>query len=187
MKSQERKNREKKAQLETILRFQGKKISLLSVLFEWEDGSKSTSDIVKHPGAIALLPINEKKEIVLIRQWRKAPEEILIEIPAGTLEPPETPQECATRELQEEAGLKPLTLISLGGFYSSPGFCNEYIHLFLAKDLITSYLQAGDSDGIDVFSLSLEDALSWAYEGKIQDSKTLAALCLYQLWLSRST
>lgn len=186
MNSQKRKEREEKALSETLLKFQGKKISLFSLFFKWEDGSLSSSDIVKHPGAVALLPINEKDELILIRQWRKSTGEILIEIPAGTLEVQETPEECASRELQEEVGYKPSTLISLGGFYTSPGFCNEFIHLFLAKDLQISKLEAQDAEGIDVFTLSLEEALLWAKQGKIRDSKTLSALCLYKLWLSHS-
>ncbi len=186
MKSLQRQEKEKKDLKQTILRYKGKRISLFSMLFEDDNGSLFSSEIVKHPGAVALLPINENGDILLIRQWRRAISEILLEIPAGTLEPLEIPVDCATRELQEEVGLKPKTLIPLGGFYTSPGFCNEYIHLFLAKNLIINPLNAEDSDGIDVLTISLEEALSWAYEGKICDSKTLSALCLYQLWLSHS-
>jgi ADP-ribose pyrophosphatase len=182
--SQNRKKKEQKALIETILRHKGNRISLVSMVFKDNEGISFTSDVIKHPGAVALLPITEKGEVMLIRQWRRAIENILIEIPAGTIEPSEPPKECAIRELQEEVGYKPLNLTSLGGFYASPGFCNEYIHLFLARDLVISQLKAEDSEGIDVFTLPLEEALSWVQQGKICDSKTISALCLYQLWLS---
>ncbi len=186
MKSQERKKKEGKALKQTLLRYQGHRISLSSLFFTWEDGSEFVTEIVKHPGAVAILPIDPKGNLIFIQQWRRALGEILLEIPAGTLEPSEEPQTCAIRELQEEVGFKPQKLIPLGGFYTSPGFCNEYVHLFLAQDLIISPLQAEDSDGIDILTLSLEEALKWALTWKIKDSKTLSALCLYQLWLSQS-
>ena len=154
MKSQEQKNKEEKALTKTLLRYEGKRISLFSLLFTWEDGSESAHEIVKHPGAVAILPIDKEGNLILIRQWRRATEEILIEIPAGTLEPPEPPDKCAIRELQEEVGFKPQTLIPLGGFFTSPGFCNEFVHLFLAQDLEISHLRADDTDGIDIFTLS---------------------------------
>ncbi len=184
MKSQERKNKEDKALKKTLLRYEGKRISLFSVVFTWEDGSESTREIVKHPGAVAILPIDKDGNLIFIKQWRIATEEILLEIPAGTLEPPEPPKDCAIRELQEEVGFKPRSLIPLGGFFTAPGFCNEFIHFFLAQDLEISHLKAEDTDGIDIVVVSLEEALRWASNGKIRDGKTLSALLLYQLWRS---
>jgi ADP-ribose pyrophosphatase len=186
VKSQNQKNKEEKALTKTLLRYEGKRISLFSLLFTWEDGSESAHEIVKHPGAVAILPIDKEGNLIFIQQWRRATEEILIEIPAGTLEPPEPPKDCAIRESQEEIGFKPRSLIPLGGFFTAPGFCNEFIHLFLAQDLEVSHLKAEDTDGIDILTVSLSEALTWALNGKIRDSKTLSALFLYQLWHSQS-
>lgn len=181
MKSQERKNKEEKALKKTLLRYEGTRISLFSTVFTWEDGSESSREIVKHPGAVAILPVDKDGNLIFIKQRRTAAEEILIEIPAGTLEPPEPPKDCAIRELQEEIGFRPRSLIPLGGFFTAPGFCNEFIHLFLAQDLEVSRLKAEDTDGIDILPVSLEEALTLALSGKIRDGKTLSALFLYQL------
>ncbi len=184
MKSQEQKNKEEKALKKTLLRYEGTRISLFSMVFTWENGSESSREIVKHPGAVAILPIDKDGNLVLIKQWRIASGEILLEIPAGTLEPSEPPKECAIRELQEEIGFKPRSLTPLGGFFTAPGFCNEFIHLFLAEDLEVSHLKAEDTDGIDIVVVSLEEAQALALNGKIRDGKTLSALLLYQLWRS---
>ena len=93
-----------------------------------------TREVVTHPGAAAILPIDEEGNLVLIKQWRHAVREILIEVPAGVLEKGEEPIICAQRELQEETGYKAHKLSPLGGFFTASGFCNEYIFLFLAKD-----------------------------------------------------
>ena len=140
---------------------------------------KKAFDVVKHPGAVAILAIDEKENLVLIKQWRRTVEEILIEIPAGTLEKGEDPYHCAQRELREETGFRANSLTLLGGFYTAPGFCNEYIHLFLAKDLIHDPLQAEDSDDIDLYLIPLQTAFSLSQQGKIKDCKTLSALFLY--------
>ncbi|MBM3199235.1 MAG: NUDIX hydrolase [Chlamydiae bacterium] len=140
----------------------------------------STFDLVKHPGAVAILPINEEGKLLLIRQWRRAVQEILVEIPAGTLELGEEPLSCAERELREETGFQAKSLSCLGGFYTVPGFCNEYIHLFLATHLTYAPLIAEDTDDIDLFPCTWEEALHLVVTGKIRDSKTLTALFLYR-------
>ncbi len=185
-KSERQRDQEEAARKELFLAYQGKIISAYKETLYGEDGTVSVRDFVKHPGAVAILPVDENGHILFIKQWRRAAGTILIEIPAGTLEAGENPLECADRELQEEIGFRANTMISLGGFYTVPGFCNEYIHLFLAKDLFPSVLWADDSDYIDLFALSLEEALTLASEGAFLDSKTLSALCLYQLWLKKA-
>ncbi len=172
---------EEAAKKELSLAYQGRIITTYEEKLHLQDGSVVTRDLVKHPGAVAVIPVDENGRILFIKQWRRAAGKILIEIPAGTLEKGEDPRECADRELQEEIGFRAQTLISLGGFYTAPGFCDEYIHLFLGKDLFPSVLWADDSDYIDLFALSLEEALALAKTGAFLDAKTLSALCLYQL------
>ncbi len=185
-KSEKQRVQEEGAKKELSLIYQGKIISAYKETLHFEDGTTAVRDLVKHPGAVAIIPVDENGHILFIKQWRRAAQKILIEIPAGTLEVGEIPLECADRELQEEIGFRANTMISLGGFYTAPGFCDEYIHLFLAKDLFPSILWADDSDYIDLFALSLEEALTLASEGAFLDSKTLSALSLYQLWLKKS-
>lgn len=182
-KSKKEMEKETSCPIQTQLIYQGRILTVCLEIQDREDGSKVISDLIKHPGAVALLPVDRKGDLFLIKQWRRGAKKILIEIPAGTLEPLEKPLDCAERELQEEIGFKPTTLIPLGGLYTAPGFCDEYIHLFLAKDLIPSPLHAEDTDGIDLLKVSLEEALALAKQRDICDSKTLSALFLYTLWL----
>jgi len=140
-------------------------------------------EIVIHPGAVAILPIDEHGNLILIEQWRHATQKIMLEIPAGILEQGESPDVCAQRELQEEAGYLAKTLIPMGGVYTSPGFCNEYIHLFLAKDLEVSYLPPDECEAIDLKVLSLDKALEMIQKKEIEDSKTINAIFYYHAFL----
>ena len=135
-----------------------------------------------HPGAVAIVPINEQGNLLLVKQWRRAANRITLELPAGTLEENEPPLECAQRELQEEIGYKADTFISLGGFYSSPGFCTEYIHLFIAETLSESSLLPDDHEAIDVVEISLIDALKLIDSHQMNDSKTIIGILQYDRW-----
>jgi len=157
---------------------QGKVVSF------YQDGSL---DIIVHPGAVGILPVDQEGKLLLIRQWRHPVQRDLLEIPAGCLEPSESILDCAQRELQEEAGVRAGTLIPLGGIYTAPGFCTEYIHLFLAQDLLESSLPPDESEDITVIPTTLEEAERKAQSGDLCDGKTLTALYLYKLWLSHLT
>ncbi len=137
-------------------------------------------DFIEHPGAVGILPIQDNGNLLFIRQWRRATNTILLEIPAGRLEQEETPEKCADRELREETGFQAGRLTRLGGIYTAPGFCNEFVHLFIGEDLSSNPLWADDTDHIDLVSLSLKEVLFLAKSGKITDAKTLAILLLYQ-------
>lgn len=164
---------------------QGRLISIHSESYTTELGPIHT-DIVVHPGAVAIIPINEEGEILLIKQWRRAVQKILIEVPAGTLEASENILDCAHRELQEETGFKAQTMIPLGSLYTCPGFCTEEIHLFLGKDLIVSPLPGDETEAIDLLPLSLDAALTKIDLGEITDAKTISALFLYLRWLEKT-
>ncbi len=178
---------EKSAKVESKIVHRGYIFNLRVDTFQIGSGPVRTWDIILHPGAVAMLPIDSKGHLILIKQWRRAAEKILIEIPAGTLEVGEPPDICAQRELQEEIGFKAQELISLGGFYSAPGFCSEYLHFFIARHLIPSSLPADDGEGIDVITLSLDQALEMIDTGEICDIKTIAGILRYQRWLKRGT
>ncbi|MBI2743311.1 MAG: NUDIX hydrolase [Chlamydiales bacterium] len=146
-------------------------------------GKQRQWDVILHPGAVAILPINSDGELLLIKQWRRAAERILIELPAGTLDAGEPPDVCAQRELQEETGYRAQELIGLGGFFTAPGFCTEYIHFFIARELTPSYLEADDDEGIDLLPVSLKLALEMIDSGTICDAKTIAGIMRYERWL----
>ncbi len=163
--------------------FQGRIISVHREVITFPEGTSIVSDVVIHPGAVAIIPVMDTGEILCIKQWRRAIQKVIIEIPAGTLEEGEPPLLCAQRELQEEIGYKAAELIALGGFYTTPGFCTEYLHIFLGKGLIRSPLVGEDSHEIDPFPLTLDKALDMIVSGEINDAKTIAALGLYERYL----
>lgn len=141
-------------------------------------GREGTIEVVEHPGGVTILASDRDQRLLLVRQYRHPASRELLELPAGTLEPGETPESCAARELQEEAGYKPGRLERLGGFYLAPGYCTEYQHVFLASDLVASRLE-GDEEAIYLETASLEEALRLVAAGEIEDAKTVAALLLY--------
>lgn len=144
-------------------------------------------DIVVHPGAVVIVPVTSEGRILLVEQWRRAANQVMIELPAGTLEKGEPTLLCAQRELQEETGFRAGEIIPMGGFYTVPGYCTEYLHLFLAKDLEAAPLPADDGEEIDLLSLSLDEVHLQIESGKICDAKTIAGIYRYERWLKRKT
>ena len=106
--------------------FQGRAVKLRVDTVEKPSGARTTREIVEHSNCIAVVVVDEDNKVILVRQFRKPVEEELLEIPAGGIEPGETPDQAACRELQEEIGFRPNTLEDLGGFYAAPGYCTEY-------------------------------------------------------------
>jgi ADP-ribose pyrophosphatase len=173
---------EKNSKVERKEIYRGKTIAIRSDTLKKQDGSTKTWDIVIHPGAVVLVPITDKNEIILVKQWRRAIEKRILELPAGTLELGEHPQDCAQRELQEETGFRAKQMISLGGFFSAPGFCTEYLHLFLALHLEQAPLTPDDDEGIDLLMVSLQNAEKLIETGEICDAKTIAGILRYAKW-----
>ncbi len=143
------------------------------------DGKHGMREVVEHPGAVAVLPILGNGDLLLIRQYRKAVEESLIEIPAGKLEPGELPEACARRELWEETGLTAKKLQFLYSFYTSPGFANERIFLFLAwigNDTVQRPLSLDTDEFVQPFTVTLGESMRWVMDGRIKDAKTVLAI-----------
>lgn len=184
-KSERQQHLESKSLIKSDMIYHGKIISLRRDEFFDEHQIKRQYDVVLHPGAVAIIPIDEEGNLYFVKQWRRATSEILLELPAGTLEPGESPIDCAQRELQEEIGFMPKTLISLGGIYTAPGFSNEFIHLFLAEGLSKSVLKGDDSDYIDIIKTSVDDALHLMKDGHIRDAKTLSGILIYLRYKNR--
>lgn len=140
------------------------------------DGNHAKREQVRHPGAVAIVALDDDQHVLLVRQFRLAARQIMTEIPAGTLYEEEEPAECATRELQEEAGYKPGVLESLGGFFVAPGYTTEYIHLFLGTRLTPSVLPKDSDEFIEVLRVPFAEALAMIERGAIIDSKTIVGL-----------
>ncbi|HDM91986.1 MAG TPA: NUDIX hydrolase [Candidatus Korarchaeota archaeon] len=133
--------------------------------------------LVDHPGAVVIVPV-QKGEVYLIRQWRYAVGEELIEVPAGTLEPGEEPDKTAVRELREEAGLEAGRLIKFYEAYSIPGYGNELMHFYIATDLREVGQRQEEDEEITVLRVSLDEAIRMVEDNRIRDLKTSLALLM---------
>ena len=160
----------------TILESRSFKISREQV--QLPNGHQTTVDIVRHPGACAVVPILGDGRLVLLRQYRHAIGGWHLEIPCGKLDPGETPEECAARELEEESGFQPGRLESLGAIWPTPGFSDERIHLFLGTALKLTEQRLEPNEVVEVLTMPFDDALGLVHKGEILDGKTMIALAL---------
>jgi ADP-ribose pyrophosphatase len=143
------------------------------------EGHETTREIVEHAECVAVVPVDANGDILLVRQYRKAIDKELLEIPAGGIEPGEDPETAVKRESQEEIGHLPGKVERLGGFYSSPGFCTEYLYLYLATDLKPSQLYAEDTASIEIVRVKPSRIRAMIRSRQICDSKSVAGLLSY--------
>ena len=140
------------------------------------DGKTAFREVVEHPGAVAVLALDENDCAVLVRQYRQPVGSLLLEAPAGKLEPGEEPLSCAKRELAEETGLCGERWQEAGWVYPSPGFCNEKIHLFITRGLSSTVAAADGEEHIEVLRFPLAEAMRLVESGEIIDAKTVLLL-----------
>jgi len=141
-------------------------------------------EIIHHVGAVVIVPVTKNNEILFVEQFRKPPNKNILELPAGCIDPDEKPEVTAQRELREETGMRAEHIERMTGFYASPGFCDEYIDLFVAKNLVEDPLIAEDTDKIKVHAIPIDQALKLIRSEKIVDAKTIAGLLFYHHWAS---
>lgn len=167
-------------QVDKQVLFTGKKIRLELHHVRSEDGAKHTREVVVHPGAVVILPILPDGRVLLIRNLRPTINEYLIELPAGTLEPGESPMNCAGRELIEETNFAAGKLNWLASFYSTPGIMTEKMHVFVATHLTPEPGQLDEGEEIQPHPMTMADALDAVRDGLIVDGKTIASLLFYE-------
>jgi ADP-ribose pyrophosphatase len=143
------------------------------------DGTTVTRETVQHPGAVTILPILPDGRVCLIRNYRVAVNETLIELPAGTLDAGEDPAACAARELAEETGFRAGQVEKLAEFFMSPGILNERMHLFLATRLVAGDAELESGEQIEPLLATWDEAMKWVRDGQIRDAKTLVGLLYY--------
>jgi ADP-ribose pyrophosphatase len=165
--------------LSTQRLFSGRVVTLDLNEVELPDGQHQKREIICHPGAVAVVAIDNQNHILLVRQYRSASAQVMSEIPAGILNVGEEPRLAAIRELQEETGYKPGKIESLGGFYTAPGYTTEYIHLFVATELVESSLPPDEDEFIELNHVALADAVAMVERGEIEDAKTIIALLMF--------
>ncbi|MBC8099253.1 MAG: NUDIX hydrolase [Armatimonadetes bacterium] len=140
------------------------------------DGQHTKREQIRHPGAAAIVAIDEQQNVLLVRQYRLPAGRVMIELPAGTMYEDEPPFDCALREMQEETGYKPDVLEPLGGYYTAPGYTTEFIHLFLGTKLRPSTLAGDQDEYIELLRMPFAEALDKAERGEFQDGKTIIGL-----------
>lgn len=163
----------------------GKVVNLYVDVVRLPDGQQARREIVRHSGAVAMVPLLPSGDVVMVRQYRHAAGKVLLEIPAGTLEPDEDPEQAAVRELQEEIGYRPGKLTRLAGEYTAPGYTSELIHIYLATGLQESNLDQDDDEFLEVVRLPFDEALRRVEQGEIMDGKTIIGLLLAARRLGR--
>ena len=159
--------------------YQGKIINLRQDKIKLPDGRETIREIVEHPGAVVILALTDDNKIVMIRQFRKPVDGILWELPAGKVEPGEDLKNCALRELGEETGYYPRKIKKLITFFSTPGFCNERLTLFLAENLEKRNKNEDDDEFIKVELIKPNKALRLVEENIIKDAKTIIGILYF--------
>ena len=141
-------------------------------------GGRARREVVEHEPSVVVVPIDGDGKVLLVRQFRYPAGEALLEAPAGVVEGPESPEECAQRELQEEVGYRARSLESLGRFWMSPGYCTELMYAFVARDLVPSSLEPDPDENIEVVRVPLSAITGLIQRGEVRDAKTIAALLI---------
>jgi len=162
-------------------KFNGRLIKVDLLKVRLDNGRDARREIVRHPGAVAVLCRRPDGRFVFVRQFRKPIESTLLEVVAGTREPDEKPDVCARREVQEETGYKVVALKRLGSIYTAPGFCDERIEIFFAKIRSSGIKSCPDPDeDIELVCLDKKQFEAMIVSGRIKDAKTLAAWTMYK-------
>jgi len=163
-------------QLESQPIYAGKIVDLRLDRVELPNGMVTEMEVIRHVGAAAVVALDDQGRVVLVRQYRYAVDGWLLEVPAGKLDSGEDPEACVRRELEEETGFRPLALESLGWIYTTPGFTDEKIWLYLARVIEPARQSLEDDEVLEVECLPLAEAVERARDGRIHDGKTVCAL-----------
>lgn len=171
--------------LDSTPRYQGIVVNVRTDTVRLPDGRSAAREVVTHPGGVAILPLTDDEQVLLVRQYRYCVDEALLEVPAGKLEPGEDPRPAALRELEEEVGVIPENLDYLGFLYVSPGIATEKIHLFLATGLKPGQVHLDEDEFLNMERLPFGELLDQVLAGEITDAKTAALVMKTQLLRER--
>ena len=156
--------------------FKGRVVELSVDEVRIPNGNTCELEMIRHPGAAAVVPVNRAGQVLLLRQFRYATGGWLLEVPAGKLDGGESPQACAQREVEEETGFRPGRLVRMGWIWTTPGFTDEKIWLYLATELAPATQNLQSDEVLTVEAMPLDDAVELAASGEIRDAKSVCAL-----------
>ena len=159
--------------------YEGRAVKLRVDTVRMPGGRETSREIVEHSDCVAIIAVDADDNVLLVNQFRKPVEKELLEIPAGGIEPGEDAVATVRRELREETGYLPRKVERLGGFYSTPGYCTEYLHLYLASDLVPSSLNAEDTESIKLVRVPISQIPGLITSGSICDAKSIAGLLIF--------
>ncbi|MDD4802683.1 MAG: NUDIX hydrolase [Syntrophomonas sp.] len=162
--------------LQTQEIFSGRIIKVRVDTVSLPNGRQSTREVVEHAGAVAVVAVDDDHNIIMVRQYRKPVERVLLEIPAGTMEKDEEPLLCAQRELREETGFTAHFWEKILSYYSAPGFTDEYLHLYLARGLSKGATDPDQDEFVETVCLPLQEAGNMIYGGEIIDGKSIIGI-----------
>nr|WP_238442405.1 NUDIX hydrolase [Desulfofalx alkaliphila] len=154
----------------------GKVVNLRVDSVELPNGKIASREVVEHSGAVAVVPITDAGEVLLVRQYRHPLKEVILEIPAGKLDAGERPEQCVKRELLEETGMEADDIKLMFSTYSSPGFCDEILHLYIARKMTYRGQKLDEDEFVKVEKYPLDEAIKMIYKGEIKDCKSIAGL-----------
>lgn len=161
---------EKKLSSEEI--FDGVAIHLFRDEILLPNGNKGVREVVRHPGAVCVLPLTENGEVIFVNQFRYALNKVTLEVPAGKLEKGEDPKEAALRELSEETGIDAKTIVPMGALYTTPALMDEIIYMYIATDLSQGEQHLDEDEFVNAIKIPLEKAVEMVMNGEIRDAKT---------------
>ncbi len=159
--------------------YDGRILKVFNDTVELDNGRITSREIVKHSGSVAMLPIRNNN-VILVKQYRYAVKDYLLEIPAGTLEKDEDPKKCALRELQEEICMKASQITEMIKLYSSPGFINEIMYIYLCTNLLASIGKRDEDENIEIVEMDLKTFEEMIRSNKIMDGKTITAFLIWK-------
>jgi ADP-ribose pyrophosphatase len=158
--------------------YRGRVLALRLDTIELENGKKYPREVLEHPGAVVAVPVDNDGNVLFVKQYRRAADKVVLELPAGTLGIGEDPDLCIVRELAEEINQSAASIIKLGGFYAAPGYCSEYLHCYLAQKLSPAPGEQDEDEDIEIAPIPLAEVRRMIASGAIHDAKTLAGLAL---------
>lgn len=160
--------------------YDGKIVNLRVDTVILPDGREAKREIIEHKGAVAVVPLLDTTKVVMVKQYRQPAKDILIEIPAGTMDKAETAEACANRELIEETGYSAGKLTKMFSTYLAPGYSEEMLHTFLAEDLTPAKAELDEDEFVEVITVELDEAAEMIRTGEIKDAKTVCGLLMAQ-------